>query len=109
MWLRMDRLPASFNVQAPDEGGRAQMVTYLTANALKVSGASLPPGEGRQEFALACSRCHALPDPRIHASRDWLSVFMRMEKNMERMNVRPLTGDEASKVLGYLQNSASSP
>jgi mono/diheme cytochrome c family protein len=107
MWLRMDRLPSSFNIQAPDEGTRAQMVAYLTANALQVSGSSLPPGPGRQEFAQSCSRCHALPDIRVHSPRDWLSVFMRMERNMERMNVQPLTKDEASKVLTYLQNSSA--
>jgi hypothetical protein len=59
MWLRMERLPEGLHVQIPDEGGRATMLTYLTNNALKVSGANLPPGRGRTEFALICSRCHA--------------------------------------------------
>jgi hypothetical protein len=103
----MDRLPGTFNIQAPDEGARAQMVAYLTSNALQVSGSSLPPGPGREEFAVACSRCHALPDPSIHSSRDWLSVFLRMERNMERMNVRPLSKDETTKVLTYLQDSST--
>lgn len=103
MWLRMDRLPDSLGVRTADEGARGTVLTYLMANALQVSGAQLPPGPGREEFALVCSRCHALPDIKVHAAKDWPSVFMRMERNMERMNVRPPTGDQTGKILGYLQ------
>ena len=67
MWLRMDRLPPAFRVAVPDEGDRAVLLDYLTANALQVSRSSLPPGKGREEFALICSRCHALPDPGVPA------------------------------------------
>ena len=31
----MERLPGGLNVQVPDEGGRATMLTYLITNALK--------------------------------------------------------------------------
>jgi hypothetical protein len=103
MWLRMERLPASANVQLPDPGARATMLTYLMNNGLKVSGAVLPPGQGRAEFAEVCSRCHALPDPNVHSAQDWLAVFLRMERNMERMNVRPPTQAETSGILAYLQ------
>lgn len=104
MWLRMDRLPPSLHIQLPDEGTRAQIAEYLTSNALQVSGSSLPPGVGRQQFAMICSRCHALPDPRIHSPQDWLAVFMRMEGNMERMNVSRPSGEETRLILTYLQN-----
>jgi len=108
MWLRMDRLPATLNIRIPDEGTRVQMVGYLTSNALQVSGSTLPPGLGREEFAMICSRCHSLPDPRVHSTKDWLTVFMRMERNMERMNVRPPTPEETSRILTYLQSPATS-
>lgn len=104
MWLRMERLPAGLHVQVPDGGGRATMLTYLTTNALKVSGANLPPGRGREEFAMMCSRCHALPDPRVHSSQDWLAVYLRMERNMERMNVSAPTQAQTGEILSYLQN-----
>ncbi len=104
MWLRMDRLPPSMHIQVPDEGARAQIAEYLTSNALQVSGSSLPPGTGRQEFAMICSRCHSLPDPRIHSPQDWLTVFMRMERNMERMNVSRPSGEQTRLILTYLQN-----
>ncbi len=103
MWLRMDRLPPAFKVAVPDEGDRAVLLNYLTANALQVSGSSLPPGRGREEFALICSRCHALPDPTVHSAKDWATVFLRMERNMEKMNVRPPTRAETEAILTYLQ------
>jgi hypothetical protein len=108
MWLRMDRLPVTLNIRIPDEGTRVLMVGYLTSNALQVSGSTLPPGLGREEFAMICSRCHALPDPRVHSTKDWLTVFMRMERNMERMNVRPPTPEETSRILTYLQSPSTS-
>jgi putative ABC transport system substrate-binding protein len=104
MWLRMERLPVGLNVQVPDEGGRATMLTYLTTNALKVSGSNLPPGRGRAEFAQMCSRCHALPDPRVHSAQDWLAVYLRMERNMERMKVSAPSQAQAGEILTYLQN-----
>jgi hypothetical protein len=108
MWLRMDRLPANLELQVPDEGSRQEMVSYLLANALQVS-TNLASGPGQQEFAKICSRCHALPDPRIHSSKDWLAVFLRMERNMERMKVSPATKVETEKILTYLQNTAPAP
>jgi hypothetical protein len=106
MWLRMDRLPPAVGIRAPDEGARAELLTYLMANALKVGGANLPAGVGRYEFMMVCSRCHALPDPRVHSPKDWLAVFSRMERNMERMLVVPATPEETSRILSYLQSSA---
>jgi cytochrome c5 len=104
MWLRMDRLPDSLGIRTANEGERGTVLKYLMANALQVSGAELPKGPGREEFAAICSRCHALPDVKIHASGDWPSVFMRMERNMERMNVSLPSGEQTSKILLYLQD-----
>jgi hypothetical protein len=106
MWLRMDRLPESMGVRAPDEGGRGGVLNYMMTNGLVVSGMELPAGAGRQEFAVVCSRCHALPDIRNHSSQDWPAIFQRMERNMERMNVAPPTNDQTSKILLYLQDVA---
>lgn len=107
MWLRMEWLPPKLGVKVPSSAGRFAMLDYLTANALKVSGASLPPGPGRESFALICSRCHALPDPLVHSREDWPTVFARMERNMERMKVPPPTREQTSDILLYLQTVAS--
>jgi cytochrome c553 len=106
MWLRMDRLPPSMGIRTLDEGDRGGVLNYLMANGLMVSGAELPAGAGRQDFAVVCSRCHALPDIRNHSSRDWPAVFQRMERNMERMMVSLPTSDQTSKILLYLQDVA---
>ena len=104
MWLRMEWLPDSLGVQVPTSAERYETLQYLTGNALQVSGAALPEGRGREAFALVCSRCHALPDPRVHSRADWGIVFARMERNMERMKVAPPTGQQTEDILYYLQN-----
>jgi cytochrome c5 len=103
MWLRMDRLPDSLGIRTADEGERGTVLNYLSANALQVSGAELPAGKGREDFAVVCSRCHALPDIKIHSSGDWPSVFLRMERNMERMNVSRPNEQQTGNILLYLQ------
>ncbi|HTI06523.1 MAG TPA: hypothetical protein VL549_14555 [Gemmatimonadales bacterium] len=107
MWLRMDLLPPSLGIKVPTMGDRFTLLGYLTTNALKVSGASLPAGPGREAFAETCSRCHALPDPRVHSRADWPTVFARMEQNMTRMQVPPPTREQTSDLLLYLQTVAS--
>lgn len=107
MWLRIELLPPKLGVKVPTAAERFAILDYLTANALKVSGATLPPGRGRDAFSQVCSRCHALPDPRVHSREDWATVFARMERNMERMKVPPPTREQTSDILLYLQMDAS--
>ena len=103
MWLRMDRLPDSLGIKTADEGDRMTVLQYLTGHALQVSGAELPPGQGREDFAAMCSRCHALPDVKIHSAAEWPAVFLRMESNMDRMNVSRPNTEQTGKILMYLQ------
>ena len=107
MWLRMEGLPASLDVKVPTMAERFAMLEYLNANALKVSGANLPAGRGREEFSKVCSQCHALPDPRGHSPEDWPTVFARMEQNMERMKVPALKEGQTADILLYLRTVAS--
>jgi cytochrome c5 len=106
MWLRMERLPESLTVRTGADGERSVVLGYLTANALQVGGTELPRGRGREDFALVCSRCHALPDIRLHTSGDWPDVFMRMERNMERMSVSLPSRAQTDNILLYLQDVA---
>jgi cytochrome c5 len=107
MWLRMELLPATQDVKVPTAAERFAILDYLTADALKVSGANLPAAPGRDSFSQICSRCHALPDPKVHSREDWPTVFARMERNMERMKVPPPTREQTSDILLYLQTVAS--
>ena len=107
MWLRVDGLDSTLGVAIASVSERFLMLNYLTANALKVSGANLPAGAGRDAFQLVCSRCHSLPDPRSHSAQDWPTVFARMETNMARMKLPPLQGTQTTEVLLYLQSASA--
>jgi cytochrome c5 len=107
MWLRMEWLPESLAVQVPTSAERYEILKYLTANALKVSGSVLPAGKGRETFSLVCSRCHALPDPRVHSKEDWPTVYARMERNMERMKVKAPRAEQAQEILLYLRSTGA--
>lgn len=106
MWLRMEMLPESIGVKTPTPAERGSILTYLLNNSLKVSGASLPAGKGRDEFSVVCQQCHALPDPRVHSADDWPAVYARMERNMERMQVKAPGGTVGTDILLYLQTVA---
>jgi hypothetical protein len=106
MWLRMEMLPDSLNIQVPAIGDRVRILSYLQANALSVSTANLPPGRGQEAFTEICSRCHATPNPAAHTSADWPAVFIRMEGNMKRMHVSPPSQSQTELILSYLQEVA---
>lgn len=106
MWLRMEMLPESLGIKTPTPSERGLILSYLLANSLKVSGAVLPAGKGRDEFAVVCNQCHALPDPRVHSADDWPAVYARMERNMERMQVKAPGGTVGTDILLYLQTVA---
>lgn len=40
-----------------------------------------------QMYSIACSQCHALPDPRRHTAREWPAVVERMKGHMAWANV----------------------
>jgi len=105
MWLRMEMLPDSLGIAVPTQSDRFVILEYLTSNALVVSSANLPAGPGREQFTVTCSQCHALPDPKVHSPQDWPQVYSRMERNMERMKVKPPTS--TTEILVYLQTTAA--
>lgn len=107
MWLRMDYLPDSFGVRRPTAAERYTILSYLTANALRVSGAVLPAAPGRQSFELICSRCHALPDPLMHSPNDWEAVVPRMVQNMERMHVSLPSTDQVTDIVTFLKTASA--
>jgi len=106
MWLRMEWLPPALGVKVPAPAERGTILSYLLANSLKVSGAMLPAGRGRDAFAVVCSQCHGLPDPSTHSADDWPAVYSRMERNMERMQIQPPGGTASTDILLYLQTVA---
>jgi cytochrome c2 len=76
------------NVQAPG----AQEVAILTAYLKKYGQKEMDPGhpalktEPGKMFSIACTQCHALPDPRQHTAREWPGVVERMKRHMAWAN-----------------------
>ncbi len=103
MWLRAEWISPTLGVKVPSMSERYVLLGYLTTNALKVSATELPAGKGREEFMTVCSRCHALPDPRVHSREDWPTVFLRMESNMDKMRVARPVGSTGTDIIAYLQ------
>ncbi|MBI3982601.1 MAG: cytochrome c [Gemmatimonadetes bacterium] len=102
----MDGLPRRFNVPVPTTGERVVITRYTVANALKVSGANLPQGPGRERFERTCSRCHELADPRQHTPGDWVAVVTRMSQHMEQMVGQPLDAQELQQIVLYLEGAS---
>jgi cytochrome c5 len=106
MWLYIDELQGELGVQSPSTAQRAQLLSYLQANALQVASA-LPPGAGKETFQATCSRCHVLPDPRQHSPVDWPNVVMRMERNMERFHLSGVSRPMAEQIVSYLRMASA--
>jgi hypothetical protein len=76
------------NVQAP--GG--EEVAVLTAYLKKHGQLEMDPAhpalrtEPGKMFGIACTQCHALPDPRQHTAREWPGVVERMKRHMAWAN-----------------------
>ena len=76
-------------VEAPDPAEQRVLLDYLTRHAQRpldeanVPEVLRPSGES---FRVACSQCHALPDPKRYTAAQWPAVVERMRRNMEWMN-----------------------
>ena len=76
-------------VEAPTEDEQRTLLSYLARYAQKpldpkkIPEVLQPAGES---FRIACSQCHALPDPRRYTAAQWPAVVERMQENMEWMN-----------------------
>ncbi|HXF67380.1 MAG TPA: hypothetical protein VNK67_11885 [Burkholderiales bacterium] len=77
------------DVEAPSERELGVLVRYLQRHAMKEIDPRHPAlrsGAG-QVFGIACSQCHALPDPRLHTAREWPQVVERMQRHIAWHNV----------------------
>jgi cytochrome c2 len=80
-------------VQAPADEDAAMITAYLQRYGQK----EMDPGhpalhtEAGETYALACTQCHALPDPQRHTASEWPAVVQRMRGYMRWANT--VTGD----------------
>ncbi len=92
-------------MEAPGPEQAKTIAAYHRKHALRPLDAKQIPdvnAPGAESFRVACSQCHALPDPRMHTAREWPAVVERMQKNMEWMNrvvgSRPVPGEPQLKI-----------
>jgi len=59
--------------------------------------------EAGKMYAIACTQCHALPDPRRHTPREWPGVVERMKEHMAWANT--VVGPDSLKTSPVLDTA----
>ncbi len=75
-------------VEAPSDAEAATLGAYLARHAQRAIDPKHPAlaTTAGQIYSIACSQCHALPDPQRHTAREWPSVVQRMKGHMAWAN-----------------------
>jgi cytochrome c5 len=75
-------------VQAPSDSEVTTLTAYLRRHGQREIDPAHPALATRsgQMFGIACSQCHALPDPQRHSAREWPAVVKRMQGHMAWAN-----------------------
>ncbi|HET9332521.1 MAG TPA: hypothetical protein VFQ21_02935 [Gemmatimonadota bacterium] len=95
------------SAQTPSAEDIDSLVAYLQRNAMPVAAAEeLGTGPEAEFFESRCGFCHETPSPLAHTAADWPTVIARMRANMAMMSVRPVTEEEARRVMAYLEEKA---
>jgi hypothetical protein len=76
------------SIEAPTDIEVQALTRYLERHAQKEIAPSHPAlsTQAGQIFSMACSQCHALPDPQRHTAREWPAVVERMKRHMAWSN-----------------------
>jgi mono/diheme cytochrome c family protein len=76
------------HVKAPSDAEVRTLTRYLEKHGQKEIEPSHPAlrTQAGQMFSIACSQCHALPDPQRHTVREWPVVVERMKRHMAWAN-----------------------
>lgn len=102
-------------VEAPSEPEVATLTRYLQKHGQKEmdpADPALKTDAGRM-FSIACTQCHALPDPQRHTAREWPAVVQRMKRHItwantvvgpDRLKTRPVL--DTGEITRFLQRHA---
>lgn len=76
------------NVRAPSDTEAAELSAYLEKHAQTAIDPDHPAlrTTAGQIYSIACSQCHALPDPQRHTAMEWPQVVRRMQNHMAWSN-----------------------
>ncbi len=91
------------NVAAPTEQETAVLTQYLRKHGQKEMDLHDPAleSEAGKMYIIACTQCHALPDPRQHTLREWPIVVERMKRHMAWANT--VVGVDSLKTVPVLE------
>jgi len=85
------------------------LLAYLQAHAMPVADpGEIGTGADATLYVQVCSRCHETPSPSAHTAAEWSAVVGRMDANMPRMGVDPMTADVRARIVSFLESRASS-
>jgi hypothetical protein len=72
------------DVRAPSPEEVKTLTAYLQRHGQREIDPRHPAlaGESGRAFSIACSQCHALPDPGRHTAAEWPAVIERMKEHM---------------------------
>jgi hypothetical protein len=108
-------------VETPTDAEVQTLLRYLEAHGQKEIDPLHPAlkSPAGQAFSIACSQCHATPDPQRHTAREWPLVVERMKRHMAWANTvtgapelrtKPeLKTDEIVKLLQQYARRADAP
>jgi hypothetical protein len=93
------------NVEAPSEQETGVLVAYLKKHGQREMDPGHPAlkSEAGKMFSIACTQCHALPDPRRHSRSEWPGVVERMKEHMAWTNT--VVGADALKTTPVLDTT----
>jgi hypothetical protein len=103
------------NVEAPTEQEAAELTQYLRKHGQTEMDLRDPAlkNEAGKMYMIACTQCHALPDPRQHTRREWPAVVERMKRHMAWANtvvgvesLRTVPVLETGEIVRFLQRHA---
>ena len=105
-------------VRAPSREEIAAINRYLRKHSQKEIDPQHPGlrTEAGKMFSIACSQCHAAPDPQQHTSREWPAVVDRMKQHMSWANIvvgapelRTVPELRTQDIVQFLQRYARGP
>jgi cytochrome c5 len=104
-------------VKAPTDAEVVSLARYLERHGQAELDPAHPglKSEAGQIYSIACSQCHALPDPRRHTALDWPQVVDRMKGHMAWTNtivgareLRTIPELKTAEIVRFLQRYAKS-
>lgn len=109
MFARIMMMADMMDIENPSDEEQEAIVSYLKTNAMRsiAPGAlPMPSSRGAVLFKDICSRCHSLPDPKLHTAGEWPIVVDRMMKNVISMGRKAPSEAEKTDIVQYLVSHA---